>query len=81
MCAGRGTAPRLCARLLPHVQTLCQHCTHNTTQANASDAQLMRGSLQLDVSRLLSDGQLTWQDSLHPVAGQQQLADGGEQVR
>jgi hypothetical protein len=36
----------------------------------------MHGSLRLDVARLINDGILTWQDTLHPA--KPQPTDAGE---
>lgn len=36
-------------------------------QADDFQAQLMHGSFRLDVARLINDGMLTWQDTLHPA--------------
>lgn len=48
-------------------------------QEDACHAQLMCGSLKLDVARLVTDGVLTWQDTLHP-AQPLPAAGGGELV-
>lgn len=36
-------------------------------QVYAQQAQLLCGSLKLDVAGLVNDGVLTWQDTLHPA--------------
>lgn len=49
----------------------------NHPQVDACQAQLMCGSLKLDVARLVTDGVLTWQDTMHP-AQPLAAADAGE---
>jgi len=49
-------------------------------QEDGLNAQLMRGSLQLDVTRLINEGVLTWQDTLAPVLGTEHATPGGFEV-
>lgn len=47
-------------------------------QQGSSDAQLMRGSLRLDVARFVNEGVLIWHDTLAVVPGAAQHLTGAD---